>query len=169
MRGSILLTGSVSYAAAGSLMETRRGEMQKAFPSFFGSSYERAGEPLRREFLKARALAGSRYALELKEGGVFGGLWKAGEDLKAGMDVEIRSIPIPQQTIEILEYAGVDPYTADSSGCLLIISADAYELWRTMREQGIRGAVIGSLTDSRARRLLFPDHIRYLDRYRGAD
>ena len=56
----------------------------------------------------------------LGKGGVLGGLWNMLEQINAGMEIDLRKIPIRQETVEICNYFGVNPYQIMSSGSMMI-------------------------------------------------
>lgn len=46
----------------------------------------------------------------LGKGGVLGGLWNMLEQINAGMEIDLRKIPIRQETVEICEFFDLNPY-----------------------------------------------------------
>lgn len=55
-----------------------------------------------------------------EEGGILSGLWKMAEASGVGLDVDLRRIPIRQETIEVCERLDVDPYKLESEGTVLL-------------------------------------------------
>ena len=85
---------------------------------------------------------------------------------EAGMDVDLRRIPIRQETIEVCERLDVDPYKLEAKGSVLIGTAQGDALVRELEAHGIHAAVIG-YADSGNDRLLHSGEItRYLERPR---
>jgi hydrogenase maturation factor len=101
---------------------------------------------------------------DLSSGGIFGALWEFSERGGTGLDIDLRAIPIRQETVEICECFDIDPYRSLSSGSMLIASDDGYALVRRLKERGINAAVIGKATAGRDRILRNGDEIRYLDK-----
>ena len=62
------------------------------------------------------------YMHDVSEGGIFGALWDMSEYGHTGLDVDIRSISVRQEIIEICELLNVNPYELESMGCLLMTS-----------------------------------------------
>ena len=86
--------------------------------------------------------------------------------LRVGMDVDLRRIPIRQETIEVCERLDVDPYKLEAKGSVLIGTAQGDALVRELEAHGIHAAVIG-YADSGNDRLLHSGEItRYLERPR---
>ncbi len=102
--------------------------------------------------------------LGLAEGGILGALWKAAEQAGAGLEVDLRRIPIRQETVEICEYFDVNPYYLDSTGASLIGTDQAGALAAALIEGGIPAAVIGRVTAGRKRLIRNGENISYLNR-----
>ena len=101
-----------------------------------------------------------------ENGGILSGLWKMAEASGVGMDVDLRRIPIRQETIEVCERLDVDPYKLETKGSVLIGTAQGDVLVRELEAHGIHAAVIG-YADSGNDRLLHSGEItRYLERPR---
>ena len=101
-----------------------------------------------------------------EEGGFLSGLWKMAEASGVGLDVDLRRIPIRQETIEICERADADPYKLEAAGSVLIGTPQGDALVRELEQKGIHAAVIGH-ADSGNDRLLHSGEItRYLERPR---
>ena len=101
---------------------------------------------------------------DITEGGVFGALWEMAEGAGVGLDVDLRKIPIRQETVEICEFFGVNPYLIMSSGSMMMATDDGYRLVQEMKRAGIEATVIGRTTDGNDRILRNGDDVRYLDR-----
>lgn len=101
---------------------------------------------------------------DITEGGVFGALWEMAEGAGVGLDVDLRKIPIRQETVEICEFFGVNPYLIMSSGSMMIATDDGYHLVQEMKRAGIEATVIGRTTSGNDRILRNGDDVRYLDR-----
>ncbi len=101
--------------------------------------------------------------LELGSGGILAGLWILCERLRAGMRVNLKDIPLRQETIELANYYDRNPYEMNALGCLLIAAEDGGRLARVMQQNGIEARVIGCLQSGRRRELINGEEIRYLD------
>ena len=77
---------------------------------------------------------------DLSEGGIFGALWEMADGAGIGLDVALKRIPIQQETVEICEFFGVNPYQMLSTGALLIAAADGEGLVQKMALEGIPSA-----------------------------
>ncbi len=101
---------------------------------------------------------------DITEGGVFGALWEVAEAGHVGLEIDIRKIPIRQETVEICEFFGVNPYQIMSSGAMLMVTDDGQGLSRALKDAGIPAEIIGRTTEGKARVLTNQGEIRYLDR-----
>lgn len=101
---------------------------------------------------------------DITEGGIFGALWEFGEGAGVGLDVDLKKIPIRQESVEVCERYGLNPYMLMSSGSMLIGTSRGAALVRALEDAGIPAALIGQATDKADRILRNGDEIRYLDR-----
>lgn len=98
---------------------------------------------------------------DVTEGGIFGALWEMCESSGVGMEVNVSDIPVRQETIEICEHFGINPYELVSSGCMLIATEDGKGLVAKLNAEGIGGAVIGKTKQGNDRII----HMDGVDRY----
>ncbi len=108
--------------------------------------------------------AGVHAMHDVTEGGIFGALWEIAEAAGCGLTVDVRKIPVRQETIEICEYFDVNPYQIMSSGSMLIAAPDGPAVVIELQKQGIPAAVIGKITGGNDRILKNGENVRYLDR-----
>lgn len=101
---------------------------------------------------------------DITEGGILGALWEFGVGAGVGLDVDLRQIPIRQESVEICERYGLNPYQLMSSGSMLIGTAQGPALVRKLKEAGIPAVLIGQAAEGRDRILRNGEEIRYLDR-----
>ena len=101
---------------------------------------------------------------DITEGGIFGALWEMGEGADVGLDIDLKQIPIRQESVEICERYGLNPYQLMSSGSMLIGTQGGAALVRKLQEQGIYAVLIGQAMPGRDRILRKGQDIRYLDR-----
>jgi len=100
---------------------------------------------------------------DITEGGVFGALWEIGAASKVGLEVDLKKIPLKQETVEICEFYDVNPYMLISSGCMLMITDKANLLVDRLKAEGIAAAVIGRITDGNDRVIINEEERRYLE------
>lgn len=101
--------------------------------------------------------------LHVEEGGIFGALWEFAEGVGLGVEVQVKSIPVKQETIEICELYNKNPYQLPSAGCLLMVTEQGERLRRELEQAGIPAVVIGRLTEGNDRVLLHDEEKRFLE------
>lgn len=106
---------------------------------------------------------GAKALHDVSEGGIFAALWELAESAGVGLEIDIKKIPIKQETVEICEFFDINPYKLVSGGCLLIATEDGNKMIRELEKAGISAVVIGKATDSNDRVLLNEDERRFLE------
>ena len=100
---------------------------------------------------------------DVTEGGLFGALWEMEEASGVGLEIDLKKIPIRQETVEICEYFDVNPYGLISSGMMLMASADGNALVLALQEAGIPATVIGKATEGNDRVIIRDEERRFLE------
>ncbi len=100
---------------------------------------------------------------DVTEGGLFGALWEMAEASGVGLEIDLKKIPIRQETVEICEYFDVNPYGLISSGMMLMASADGNALVLALQESGIPATVIGKATEGNDRVIIRDEERRFLE------
>ncbi|MDO4804996.1 MAG: AIR synthase-related protein [Lachnospiraceae bacterium] len=169
MNGRIYVLGNIAHDATKYICDKKKGGLSVKFPPFFmrlvGQFCMDGDEESRRireslpEIREAAA-----YCEEMGEGGILNALWYMAESLGTGFEIRLRSIPIAQQTVEVLEAYDVNPYYARSRGAWLVLAGDEARLVQIFADREIPYAQIGFANDLRVRTILNGDSVRYLDR-----
>ncbi len=100
----------------------------------------------------------------IAQGGIFNALWRMADASGVGLEVDLREIPVYQETIEICEYFDVNPYYLYSEGALLVGTDRAEELIDALAKEQLPACVIGQVTDGNDRVIRNGENRRYLDR-----
>lgn len=100
---------------------------------------------------------------DVTEGGIFGALWELAEGSGVGLEIDLKKIPVKQETIEICEFFGINPYELISSGSMLMSAADGNNLVRELEKAGIHAVVVGKATEGNDRVLLNEEERRFLE------
>ncbi|MDD3338761.1 MAG: AIR synthase family protein [Lachnospiraceae bacterium] len=101
---------------------------------------------------------------DITEGGIFGALWEMASGANLGVDIDLKKIPIRQETVEVCEYFHVNPYLIMSSGSMLIATKDGAGLVKKLEAAGIHGTVIGRTNNSNDRIIRNGEEVRHLDK-----
>lgn len=111
----------------------------------------------------AIALKSGVYAMhDVRNGGVFGALWELSRQIGVGLTVNLRDIPIRQETVEICEFYDLNPYELLSGGALLMVTENGQRLTEALREEEIPASVIGRTNAGNDKVVTNRDEIRYL-------
>lgn len=104
---------------------------------------------------------------DVSRGGIFTALWELAERAGTGLEIEMKQLPIRQETVEITEILGINPYKLQGAGSLLLICDKGSELVKRLERENIPAAVIGRLTKDKAKLLRNGEEKRYLERPTG--
>lgn len=111
----------------------------------------------------AAAEAGASALHDVSEGGIFNALWELAEASGVGLDIDLKKIPIRQETIEICEVFDVNPYFLPSGGALLMLVDNGFDFVRMLKLKGIPAQAIGKATDGNGRIIRNGDETRYIE------
>jgi len=59
---------------------------------------------------------------DASEGGIFATLWELAEAAGVGLTIDMKKLPIRQETVEVCEYLGANPYELMSGGSLIMLT-----------------------------------------------
>ncbi len=143
-------------------------EQEQALLSRYAASYIEEAKHLFDDgsMRKAAAIgwnAGAAAIKNVREGGVFAGLWELAGACKAGLHIDLASIPIKQHTIEVCEFFRLNPYMLRSGGTLLLVCSRGEAVAEAIRAAGIAAAVIGQTTNGNDRMVRYDGETRYLE------
>lgn len=100
---------------------------------------------------------------DISEGGVFGALWEMGQSSGVGLEIDLKKIPIRQETVEICEFFDLNPYKLVSGGAAVMAAEDGNALVHAIRLAGGDATIVGKATDSNDRVLINGDERRFLE------
>ncbi len=149
------------------ILAQEREDLQKVFPETLLHRMRSLGGLLS---VKKEAVIcaeeGALYLTDLSEGGFYAALWRLSKKAQRGLRVDLKSVPVLQETIEIANYFDIDPYRMRSVGSLLAVTDDAERLTARLAESGIYAVRIGELSPDpkdHDKILMSGEEIRYLD------
>ncbi len=111
----------------------------------------------------AAAGGGAKAMHHISEGGIFGALWEVAEASHVGLDIDLKKIPIRQETVEICECFGINPYKLISGGSLLISAEDGETVLSAIRKAGGHAVIVGKAVEGNERILRCNGEVRYLE------
>lgn len=100
---------------------------------------------------------------DISQGGIYNALWEMAGASGVGLTIDIKKIPLRQETVEICEIFEINPYRLFSGGSLLIACDDGEKMAEELIDKNINAVVIGRFTDSNDRIITNEDEITYLD------
>ncbi|MFV0466756.1 MAG: AIR synthase family protein [Lachnospiraceae bacterium] len=160
----ILLTKSAGIEGTVLLAKRRESELETRFSNAFLSNAIKMEELLSVQSEADIALKAGACAMhDVSKGGIFGALWEFANSSEIGIEIELRKIPMRQETVEICEFFGLNPYEILGGGALLIAAEDGNRLVLDLHKAGIPVTIIGKATNSKDRVLLNGEDVRYLD------
>ena len=149
------------------ILAQEREDLQKVFPETLLHRMRSLGGLLS---VKKEAVIcaeeGAHYLTDLSVGGFYAALWRLSKKAQRGLRVDLKSVPVLQETIEIANYFDIDPYRMRSAGSLLAVTDDAERLTARLAESGIYAVRIGELSpdpNDHDKILTNGEEIRYLD------
>ncbi|MCH5272293.1 MAG: hypothetical protein J1E35_01340 [Lachnospiraceae bacterium] len=139
-------------------------ELEKRYPRrFIAHAAELLEYTEQNEEAYLAAKEGAVYLHAAAEGGVFGALWELAEYAECGLEIDLRAIPILQETVEICEYFDVNPYQLRTEGCFLFLTEHGGRLCERLAEHEIAAAVIGKTVPGLDRAVRNGEEVRYLE------
>lgn len=98
------------------------------------------------------------------DGGIMTALWDYFDRFGLGFEMELRRLPILQETVEVCEVFDVNPYRLQSEGCALLTAANGGALVSKLEKKGIHAVVLGR-TQTGIKRQIYNGGIQtFLDR-----
>lgn len=160
----LVVTRWIAMEGTAALAREKEEELLQRFP---GELIRTAQSFADCENMEERTLAeefGECECLTLGEGGVLAALWQIADEAGTGLRVNLRKIPIRQETVEITEFFDVNPYGLCSRGALLVGTFKGQAFADTLNRRGIPAVVIGSVTEDRKRLIYNQEIERYVDK-----
>ena len=166
----LVMTKSAGLAGAALLAKYYRENLHERYTySFIDKAAARETEFSVLPEIKVLNNLGIRHMHDVAEGGVFGAVWELCERLSAGVEVDLKKIPICQETVEICEYFDVNPYQLKGDGALLFLTQDSQTAIKALSAAGIPAAVIGRVQEGNDRILINEEETRFLEPNRVDD
>ncbi len=163
----------VGYAASAAALKIMEGQRERLCGRYSRDYLERGMNGLKRDFTDNAALpeaggpGGTLYQIKCGEDGAFGALWRLGEELGCGLEVSLMQIPIRQIAIEMCDYADINPYESDSTGCSMVVTESPGAVLNGLKEAGCPAAVIGCTAPGNDRVVVNGEVRRFMTPVRG--
>lgn len=103
---------------------------------------------------------------EVGEGGIFTALWNLSGAYRTGFEVNLHSILVRQETIEVCERYDLNPYRLYSGDCMLVAADNGLHLVQKLETMGAAAAVIGQVKPGIKREIFYGQVRGFLERPR---
>ena len=165
-KAEILFVGYLAMEDTSLLSCIYKDELLKRLPSFIIESAMEIGKDLSLEYVsKLIFKKGVIKAVALGRGGIEAALYELADSMNVGFNVDMNSLPIRQETVEVCEVLKQNLYKLNSNGAMLIVSEDAEKLREYLLEHRIKAELIGEIDSfDKAKRLIRDERTGYLDR-----
>lgn len=161
----IVITKWVGLEGTQKLAKTYEKDLKEKFPSRMIYEAQNFDKLLSVVPEAAPAIKSGVTAMhDVSEGGIFSALWELAEASNVGLEIDIKAIPIKQETIEICNYFDLNPYGITSAGSMLIATEDGNKLVAELKKENIPATVVGKATASNDRVLINGENRRFLER-----
>lgn len=145
------------------IVQEKEEELLKRFSSRFLAVAKEQERYLSVAGEAAIALKSNVYAMhDVRNGGIFGALWELSQKLGVGLSINLKKIPVRQETIEICEFFNLSPYELLSGGALIMATEDGSKLVRELEAAKVPAALIGYTDKSNDKIVTNGEETRYL-------
>ncbi len=161
----IVMTKWIGLEGTAILAQKKREELLTRYPEYLVD--EAAGFDKYLSIIPEAAVASKLNNCRMhdaSEGGILATLWELAESSGVGLTVDMKKLPIRQETVEVCEFCDVNPYELLSGGCLVITTDEGDLLVENLHEQEIAAVIVGKITDSNDRIIMNGEEKRYLDK-----
>ena len=160
----VIVPGYVGLEGTAILANEKRAELETRFSKAFIDKSAAYIDHISTAMEAASAIGAGVAAIhDASQGGIFGALWDMAEASGIGLDIDLKKLPIRQDTIEISEFFDINPYKLLSGGSLIIIAADGTRVVRELEKTGQNAVIVGATTDSNDRVLISGEERRFLE------
>lgn len=163
----IVITKWIGLSGTALLATEKRQELLSRYPARFVD--EAAVFTRYLSVLPEAAAAGKsgvRAMHDASGGGIFAALWEFAEAADVGLEIDLKKLPIRQETVELCDFFDINPYEMKSGGCLVMAADNGYDLVRELEKQQIPAVVAGKVTDSHDRVVINEEERRFLEPFR---
>ncbi len=160
----IVVTKWIGIEGTTILAKEKEAELKEQFPDAFvdkAISFEQYLSVVPEAAVAVKSGVSAMH--DVTEGGIFGALWEMAEASGVGLEIDLRKIPIRQETVEICEYFDVNPYGLISSGTMLMAAENGEALVAALLQEDIPAVLIGKATQGNDRVVMRDGERRFLE------
>lgn len=161
---AVIMTKWAGLEGTAILAQLKKEELLTRYPAYLAeeaASFDRFSSIIPEAAVAAKSNVSIMH--DVSGGGVFGALWELAEKAGVGLEIDLKKIPILQETVEVCNFFDINPYEMAGSGSLLALTEDGIGLVRALEAEGIPAAIIGKVTDKNDRVVLNEEEKRFLE------
>lgn len=164
----IILIGWSGMSGMLQVAEEKEMELREQFsPSFMKKILSYRGNVFGKkviDIIKANSTDNITMVKHIGEGGILAALWEVAQETKLGLETDMKTFSVLQETVEVCECYRLNPYQLSSIGSFLVIAKEADVLAEKLRKCGVQAEVIGRMMDNNDKIIHNGEEIRYIDR-----
>lgn len=103
------------------------------------------------------------FGMTAGEGGIFKALWDLAEKAGVGLSVNLKALPVKQETIEVCNFLDINPYELLSGGTMVMLTNDGAAVVDTLEERGVTAVVVGHTMPGHDRLIINEEERRFLE------
>ena len=148
----IILIGWSGMSGMLQVAEEKEMELREQFsPSFMKKILSYRGNVFGKkviDIIKANSTDNITMVKHIGEGGILAALWEVAQETKLGLETDMKTFSVLQETVEVCECYRLNPYQLSSIGSFLVIAKEADVLAEKLRKCGVQAEVIGRMMDN---------------------
>lgn len=161
---AIIMTKQIGISGTVAIAKEKYDELKEKFQiSYIQKALDLEDKLDIRKEAAAAVQLGVRVMHDLSRGGIYAGLWQLAERTGKGIEVLMDKISVHQETIELCEPYGINPYKMMSNGALLMVCGNGEQVLKELRREGIEVELIGRLTGNNDKVILKNEDRRYIE------
>lgn len=164
----IILIGWSGMSGMLQVAEEKEMELREQFsPSFMKKILSYRGNVFGKkviDIIKANSTDNITMVKHIGEGGILAALWEVAQETKLGLETDMKTFSVLQETVEVCECYRLNPYQLSSIGSFLVIAKEADVLAEKLRKCGVQAEVIGRMMDNNDKIIQNGEEIRYIYR-----
>lgn len=162
---AVIATKWIAVEETAYLVDEHRDELLERLPASYVSGMDDIADyACALQDAKVAAENGAVAMHDAAQKGIFAALWELSVGSRCGLNIDLRAIPVRQETIEFCEIMGLNPYEEASAGCMLVVTSQPERLLEAFSAAAIPAVVIGYLTSDNDKKIINGDEVRYLDK-----
>ena len=161
---AVIVTGFVGLKGTAVLAERFKEKIDSHYPMYLSRNAEHIADNVTEDCQRAADAIRKHMAqysesddlplVEIGEGGFLTAMWTLAKAVGQGFTLDLRKVPVKQETIEICELTEANPYHLCSFGAVAAIVSDGLLLQEKLEELGIPSVIIGYTNSSKAHILM---------------